>query len=41
MGFIFIAEPQAKWEGKQDELGQFMVKSGFAKLTVITTCTIH
>jgi hypothetical protein len=34
MEFIFIAEPQAKWEGKQDELEQFMIESGFGKPVV-------
>ena len=34
MGFIFIAEPQAKWEGKQNELEQLMSKIGFSKPTI-------
>ncbi len=34
MGFIFIAEPQAKWEGKHDELERFMMESGFGKPVV-------
>ena len=31
MGFIFIAEPQAKWEGKQNELELLMLGIGFNK----------
>ncbi|MBL7870387.1 MAG: DEAD/DEAH box helicase family protein [Cyclobacteriaceae bacterium] len=31
MGFIFIAEPQAKWEGEQYELERLVVESGFGK----------
>lgn len=31
MGFIFIAEPQAKWEGRQEELEQVVIQSGFGK----------
>ena len=34
MGFIFIAEPQAKWEGKQDELERMMVETGFSRPAV-------
>jgi superfamily II DNA or RNA helicase len=34
MGFIFIAEPQAKWEGRQDELERYMMESGFNKPVV-------
>ena len=31
MGFIFIAEPQGKWEGKENELERMMEDSGFSK----------
>ena len=31
MGFIFIAEPQGKWEGKENELEHVVEESGFGK----------
>lgn len=34
MGFIFIAEPQNKWEGKQEELERLLMLSGFGKPVV-------
>ena len=34
MGFIFLAEPKAKWEGRQDELERLMVNCGFSKPVV-------
>jgi superfamily II DNA or RNA helicase len=29
MGFLFVAEPQAKWEGRHYELQQLLVQAGF------------
>lgn len=34
MGYLFIAEPQGKWQGKQEELEQEVVKAGFGKPNV-------
>jgi superfamily II DNA or RNA helicase len=31
MGFLFIAEPQTKWEGKQEELELLVLRLGFGK----------
>lgn len=35
MGFIFIAEPQAKWEGRQEEFERLIAESGFGKPVIL------